>query len=71
MEFLIFKCWLNGLFFGPSLSYIWASFASFVMWASASWIRGSDLAILTFVPENHDVVCMYVFQSLKYKVNQG
>ena len=30
---------------GPSLSHIRAPIASFVMWGSASWIRGSDLAI--------------------------
>ena len=37
----------NKFFFlvGPSLSYIRAPIASFVMWGSASWIRGSDLAI--------------------------
>ena len=30
--------------------------ASFVMWGSAIWISGSDPAILTFVPGNHDEV---------------
>ena len=32
--------------FGPFLSYIPASIASFVMWEYTSWIRGSDPAIL-------------------------
>ena len=35
----------NNFFIGPSLSYIRASIASFVMWGSASWSRGSDPAI--------------------------
>ena len=46
--------------FGPSLSYIRASIASFVMWGSASWIRGSDPAIWTFVPGKHDEVPLQV-----------
>ena len=45
-------------YFGPSLSYILASIASFTMWGSASWIRGSDPVIWTFVPGNHDEVPM-------------
>ena len=48
------------LFFGPSLSYIQASIASFLMWGSSSWIRGSDSAIWTFVPGNRDGVPLQV-----------
>ena len=46
--------------FGPSLSYIRASIASFVMWGFASWIRGSDPAI--FEPLSQETVTGYLYK---------
>ena len=36
-----------------------SSTVSFMMWGSASWIRGSDLAMLTFEPGNRDGVPLH------------
>ena len=52
-QYLILFFYLDHLILHPS------STVSFVMWGFASWIRGSDPAILTFVPGNSDGVPLY------------
>ena len=41
------KVFFNTIFIGPSLSYIWAAIANFMMWGFAYSLSGSESAIIT------------------------